>query len=75
MIELYQAYADYTDMMEITETLISDLVIQMYGTTEISYQGKKINFKAPWKRVSFYESIREKTGLDLKVMDVRAAAP
>ncbi len=74
MLELYQAYADYTDMMEITETMVTHLVRQLHGKEEIEYQGRVLNFKRPWKRISFYDSIQEKTGLDLRTMDVREAA-
>jgi len=74
MLELYQAYADYTDMMNMTEGLISSLVKQIYGKDTFEYQGKKINFKTPWKRISFYGSIKDKTGVDLKSTKVREAA-
>ncbi len=74
MLELYQAYADYTDMMEITEDLITSLARTFHEKEEIPYQDKTINFTRPWKRVSFYGIIQEKTGLDLRTMDPRAAA-
>lgn len=73
MLELYQAYADYQDMMDITEAMISELVEKIYGNKEINYQGKTLNFKGPWKRISFYESIKEKTGIDLKTANIREA--
>ncbi len=56
-IELYQAYADYTDMMTLTETLISDLVFAIHGTYEISYQDKLINFKAPFARMTLSDAL------------------
>jgi len=74
MLELYQAYADYTDMMEITENLMLHLVRDLHGKDEIAYQGKTLHFQTPWKRISFYGSLQEKTGLDLRKMDVREAA-
>ena len=74
MLELYQAFADYTDMMEITEEMISGLVRQIHGKDEIPFGDKTLNFKTPWKRVSFYDSLKEKTGVDLKTTDVREAA-
>jgi lysyl-tRNA synthetase class 2 len=74
MLELYQAYADYTDMMAITEDLITALVRTFHDKEEIPYQDKAINFKRPWKRVSFYGIIQEKTGLDLRTMNLREAA-
>ncbi|MBU9889425.1 MAG: lysine--tRNA ligase [Candidatus Omnitrophica bacterium] len=74
MLELYQAYADYTDMMEITEAVIHHLVVMLYGKEEIPYGDKTLNFKRPWKRVSFYGALQEATGMDLRTCDVRDAA-
>jgi lysyl-tRNA synthetase class 2 len=70
MIEWYQAYADYNDMMKLTEQLLNYITKELNGTYEITYQGKKISLKAPFKRVNFVESIKEKTGKDiLKLSD------
>jgi lysyl-tRNA synthetase class 2 len=74
MLELYQAYADYTDVMTLTEDLLCHLVHRLYGREEIPYGDKSIGFKRPWKRISFYEALREKTGLNLKSTNVREAA-
>ncbi len=75
MLEVYQAFADYNDMMDLTEELISGLVKKIYGTDVIAYGDKTINFKTPWKRISFYDAIKEKTGMDLRNGgDLRAAA-
>lgn len=73
MLELYQAYADYHDMMEITETMISNLVFMIHGKYEISFGEKTINFTRPWKRISFYDSLKEKTGIDFRTADIREA--
>ncbi|MFC1595958.1 lysine--tRNA ligase [Candidatus Margulisiibacteriota bacterium] len=51
LLELYQAYADYEEMMELTESICSHLVHQLYGTHVIEYQGKTIDFSTPWPRV------------------------
>lgn len=64
-IEVYQAYADYHDMMELTENLISNVAQQILGTLEVDYQGEKIDLKTPWKRQTMHELVTEKTGLDL----------
>ncbi|MBN1688325.1 MAG: lysine--tRNA ligase [Candidatus Omnitrophica bacterium] len=74
MLEVYQAYADYTDMMEITEELISGLVKECYGKEEIPFGDKTLNFKRPWKRISFYDAIQEKTGIDFRKIKIREGA-
>ncbi len=74
MMELYQAYADYSDMMNITEELVSHLVKMLYGTEEIPYGDRTLNFKTPWKRVSFYGALQEATGMDFRTVNVREAA-
>jgi len=74
MLELYQAYADYNDMMAMTEELISGLVRNLYGSDQVPYGEKSINFKRPWKKISFFGALKEKTGLDLKKMSARDAA-
>ncbi|MBU3759917.1 MAG: lysine--tRNA ligase [Candidatus Omnitrophica bacterium] len=74
MLELYQAFADYEDMMNITEELISGLVFALHGTYEIPYGDRVINYARPWKRVRFYDALLEKTGIDFKNCDVRKAA-
>jgi lysine--tRNA ligase len=64
MMELYQAYADYVDMMNITEDLISKLTFELHGTYEIEYEDKKINMKSPWRRVKMKDIVKEVTGFD-----------
>lgn len=63
-IELYTAYEDYHYVMKITEDLVEDLALKLYGTTEIEFQGKKIDVKTPWRRVSMHQLVEEKTGVD-----------
>ena len=63
-IELYAAYQDYTDMMSITEELMSHCAKELYGTTVIEFQGTEIDFKVPWKRISMHDAVEEKTGVD-----------
>jgi len=53
MLEAYWAYADYEDLMELTEELFCYLVQEVKGGLEFEYQGKKISFRRPWKRLSF----------------------
>lgn len=63
-IELYAAYQDYNDMMDITEEIISTVAQKVLGKTEISYQGTSISLKAPWRRVTMIDSIKEACGID-----------
>jgi len=64
MVELYQAYADYHDMMEITESMISSIAQQVLGTMKITYQGEEIDLTPPWKRMTMIEAVKEYTGID-----------
>lgn len=75
MMEIYQAYADYTDMMKMTEEVISELVKEVTGGGDIlTYGEKQISFKRPWKQISFYGSLKEKTGVDWEKCDIRKEA-
>ncbi len=64
LLELYQAYADYSDIMTLTETLISQLVFQMNGSYELTYQGTAINFKPPFERITLKDAILKYAGVD-----------
>lgn len=63
-IELYEAYADVEDMMEITENMISQIAINVLGKTLIECEDQEIELKAPWKRISMIDSIKEACGVD-----------
>ena len=63
-MELYQAYADYEDMMEIVESMIETVATNVLGKTVIEYDGNEIELKAPWKRVTMIDSIKNETGVD-----------
>ena len=63
-IELYEAYADYNDMMEITENLVAYVAKEVLGTTKVEYQGKTIDFTPPWKRIKMQDTVKEHTGVD-----------
>ena len=69
MIELYVAYKDYYWMMELTEKLIEEISISINKSTLISLDGKEINLKAPYKRISILDSIKEHTGIDVSDFD------
>lgn len=64
MVEAYQAYADYHDMRELTETLINSVAMQVLGTETIIYQGQEIHLARPWRRMTMIEAVRTETGLD-----------
>ena len=64
MLELYQAYADFTDMMDLTEALISHVVQKVNGGTRVEFEGQVIDFSPPWQRISMLEAIEKHTGLD-----------
>lgn len=65
MLELYQAYADYTDMMDLMEELITFVAIQVKGTLEFEYQGVELDFNRPWKRMTMIEAIKVYGGVDV----------
>ncbi|ACK64935.1 lysyl-tRNA synthetase [Rippkaea orientalis PCC 8801] len=63
-IEVYQAYADYFDMMELTEALITNAAQTVLGTLKLTYQETEIDLSTPWRRVTMTDIVKEKTGLD-----------
>jgi len=63
-IEVYWAYGDYHDMMELTETLIAAVTQEILGTLEVTYQGETVNLTPPWRRATMHELVQEATGLD-----------
>lgn len=67
MIELYQAYADYKDIMSLTENLIAHIAQEVLGTQVINYQGQEVNLKPQWRRVSMVDAVKEVTGVDFGV--------
>lgn len=66
MIELYQAYADYTDMMTLTENLVESIALKVFGTTEFQFGDHTLSMKAPWPRVSMIESVFKATNIDFR---------
>nr|WP_209853012.1 lysine--tRNA ligase [Paenibacillus sediminis] len=67
MIELYEAYADYEDIMRLTENLISHIAQEVLGTTKIRYQGHEVDLTPAWRRVSMVDAVKEVTGVDFSV--------
>ncbi|MDI6893061.1 MAG: lysine--tRNA ligase [Bacillota bacterium] len=63
MLELYQAYADYEDMMELTEQMVSRVAAEVLGTTVITYQGQRIELEPPWTRLKLWDAMGRFAGL------------
>ncbi|MDE2419976.1 MAG: lysine--tRNA ligase [Gammaproteobacteria bacterium] len=59
MIEFYQAYADYKDLMKLTEDMLEHLALQILGSTDVPYQGEVFSFKGPYKKISMADAILE----------------
>ena len=74
MLELYQSYADYQVMMDLTEEIIAETALAVCGTTKIEYQGTPIDLSPPWPRISIIEAIKNYTGIDWLTMADDAAA-
>ncbi len=72
MMELYQAYADYETMMNLTEELVTHLAQTLYQKETLPYGDLTLNFTRPWKRVSFYEILKEKSGQEWRGADIKA---
>jgi lysyl-tRNA synthetase class 2 len=73
-IEVYQAYADYQDMMALTEGIITTVAQEVLGTLEITYQGEPINLTPPWRRVTMHDLVKEQTGVDFTAFPTLEAA-
>ncbi len=73
-IEVYQAYADYHDMMALTETLVTQAAQSVLGTLQVTYQGEPIDLTPPWRRVTMHELVHEATGINFEaITDLKAA--
>jgi lysyl-tRNA synthetase class 2 len=69
VLEFYTAYKDYLWMMDTTEQLLEKAAIDVNGTAMVEVDGKTISFKAPFKRITMYDAIKEHTGFDISEMD------
>ena len=70
--EFYWAYADYKDLMDLTEKMFGCLIKKIFGKLEIEYNGQKINFKTPWKRIEFSDLIKKYTKINLDEINQEA---
>lgn len=67
MIELYEAYADYKDIMALTENMIAHIAQEVLGTMVVNYQGHEVNLAPNWRRVSMVDAVKEVVGVDFGV--------
>jgi lysyl-tRNA synthetase class 2 len=74
MLEFYLAYADMTDLLPLTEDLITTLAKDVCGTLELTYQGKAIDLRPPWKRIGMPDAIAERHGVSRDVVRDRDSA-
>ena len=68
-IELYEAYADYHDMMDLTENLVSSVAKSVLGSDTVTYQGEEINLAPPWTRMTMVDAVKKYTDLDMAIID------
>jgi lysyl-tRNA synthetase, class II len=66
-LELYQAYVDYEDIMALVEEMVADLALDLLGSTTITYQGRPLELRPPWRRATMAQLVQEATGLVLDV--------
>jgi lysyl-tRNA synthetase class 2 len=67
MLELYQAYGDYHDLMALTEELVAYLATELHGTTKITYGGREVDLTPPWRRATLTELVEEHAGVHVDV--------
>lgn len=73
-VEIYQAFADYRDMMDLTEEVVVKTAEKVLGTTKINYEGTEIELASPWKRISMIDAVKEYAGKDFtNVTDLEEA--
>jgi lysyl-tRNA synthetase class 2 len=68
MSEYYWAYADLNDIVKLTEEMVEFIALKVNGTTKVTYEGKEIDLKAPWKRIKMLDALTEKLGKNVKAM-------
>ncbi len=68
LLEVYQAYADYNDVMNLTEELIYNVALDVLGTAKVVYQEQEIDFTPPWNRITMLDAIKEHAGVDFSLI-------
>ena len=64
MIELYEAYADYHDIMDLTENMVRHIAQEVFGSAKVQYNGEEIDLESSWKRLHIVDAVKEVTGVD-----------
>jgi lysyl-tRNA synthetase class 2 len=72
VLEFYWAYKDYKELMRFCEQMFEKIIKNIFGKLEIKYEGKKINFKAPWQRIEFCQFLQKETKLDYETLNLKA---
>lgn len=67
-IEMYEAYTDYNQTMQLTENMISSVAKEVLGSTTVDYQGNDIELSTPWRRISMHDLVKEATDIDFKAI-------
>jgi lysyl-tRNA synthetase class 2 len=65
-LELYQAYSDYTDMMDLFEEMVCKIVVELNGELKCAYGEHQLDFARPWKRISYFDALKEHLGVDVR---------
>ncbi|MBE0467344.1 MAG: lysine--tRNA ligase [Candidatus Desulforudis sp.] len=73
MLEIYEAFSDYHDMMDLTEQLITNVIEQVFTSHTFPYGEHEISFATPWTRLSMLEAVRQRTGLDFENLSTEEA--
>ncbi len=73
-VEVYQAYADYNTMMDLTESMLASVTEQVCGGTRLTYQGTEVDLTPPWRRATMHELVQDATGLDFTAFSSRGQA-
>ncbi len=73
MIELYEAYSDYNDMMDLTEDLVSTVAQKVNGSMIVNYEGTELNLTPPWRRITMVDAVKEETGVDFSTITLEEA--
>ena len=72
MLDFYWAYADYKDMMRLAEQMFENLLKKVFGSLKVKYQGKEIDFKAPWPRIEFTQLLKKYTKINFEEIHLDA---